>query len=106
MKHARSDYNERIQDLHRKIPEDEPVFLLRAQDRLAADTVDFWADALESNGGPEDIVAAAREHANKMRDWSPRKLPDAPPETLYDSDFMVDLGPPDLDDEDPLAEAE
>lgn len=46
MKHARSDYN-RIQDSlaveHGGIPEDEPVFLLRAQDRLAARVVRIWA---------------------------------------------------------------
>ncbi len=32
MKHGRKDYDERIQDSAKKIGEDEPVFLLRAQD--------------------------------------------------------------------------
>jgi hypothetical protein len=35
MRHARPDYN-RIQDPAGLIPDDEPVFLLRAQDALAA----------------------------------------------------------------------
>lgn len=35
MKHARPDYD-RIQDPAGIIPEDEPVFLLRGQDRYAA----------------------------------------------------------------------
>jgi len=34
MKHAREDYN-RIQDPDEKIPDNEPVFLLRGQDVLA-----------------------------------------------------------------------
>jgi len=35
MLHARKDYNERVQDTAKQIPEDEPVFLLRGQDALA-----------------------------------------------------------------------
>ena len=42
MKHARKDYN-RIQDPENKIPADEPVFIVRAQDPLAADVMRYWA---------------------------------------------------------------
>lgn len=42
MKHAREDYD-RIQDPLGLIPEDEPVFLLRAQDRLACQAVAYYA---------------------------------------------------------------
>ncbi len=107
MRHARTDYNRRIQDSESLIPSGEPVFLLRAQDSLAADTVDFWADGLESNGGDEDTIDAVRQHAKLMRQWSPQKLPTTPRNELAtdhdeeDGRFMVDLGPPDSD-EDPL----
>lgn len=81
MKHARDDYN-RIQDPAGKIPEDEPVFLLRAQDPAAADTVRFWASRVEHlaevAGKPvPDIVKVAREQADRMDEWEPKKeLPD------------------------------
>ena len=80
MKHARKDYAE-IQDPTGKIPQDEPVFLLRGQDQCAADTVDFWADAVEDQGGSEKIVRAAREQAMAMRVWQKdraSKIPDMP----------------------------
>ena len=50
MKHARSDYD-RIQDPSRIIPEDEPVFLLRAQDISAPAAVEKWADEHLRHGG-------------------------------------------------------
>lgn len=77
MKHARDDYN-RIQDPANKIPEDEPVFLLRAQDALAAETVRHWARLAELSGCRE-LALMAREHADKMDQWPRRKRPDLPP---------------------------
>lgn len=75
MRHARSDYN-RFQDPEGKIPADEPVFILRGQDKYAADTVDFYADTVEKNGGSKDIVNAARSMAQWMSDWPKHKEPD------------------------------
>ncbi len=46
MIHARPDYN-RIQDPDNLIPDDEPVFLLRAKDRTAPAAVDAWANLAE-----------------------------------------------------------
>lgn len=86
MKHPRNDYNERIQDAQRRIPNDEPVFLLRAQDELAADTVDFWADAAESHGVDPEVVQRVREHADRMRRWPRHKLPDTPLEEMLGDD--------------------
>ena len=48
MIHAREDYN-RIQDPTGKIPADEPVFLLRAQDRYFIKTVQYYASLLEAD---------------------------------------------------------
>ncbi len=79
MKHARKDYN-RIQDPAGLIPADEPVFLLRAQDLAAANTVRFWARRVEAHAGGDPAIArAAREQADRMDDWPVKKLPDLPP---------------------------
>ena len=76
MKHAREDYN-RIQDPAGKIPADEPVFLLRGQDSLACKAVDYYAHLCEMHQAPE-IAAKARSHAQRMRAWPTRKIPDLP----------------------------
>lgn len=76
MKHAREDYN-RIQDpaLHDSsllspgstpIAEDEPVFLLRAQDWTAPQAVLAWA-RMQQEGSP--AADLARQHAERMREW-------------------------------------
>lgn len=81
MLHARSDYQERIQDSANIIPEDEPVFLLRAQDAVAPETVEYWADYAEEQGADGKIVEAARNHAAAMRKWQETygsKIPDMP----------------------------
>ncbi len=76
MKHAREDYNNR--DLNSFIPDDEPVFLLRAKDIIAPSTVRFWASELEKNGGDPTMVKMARDHADKMEAYKPEltKTPD------------------------------
>lgn len=68
MKHARDDYN-RIQDPAGKIPEDEPVFLIRGQDISAPATLRYWADQNEVNCGDESLSTKARIHAEKMEQW-------------------------------------
>jgi len=81
MRHAREDYN-RIQDPEGKIPSNEPVFLLRAQDITAPLVVEFWADRAEKAGALPNIVAAARRQAFDMKTWQhlhPAKVPDMPP---------------------------
>lgn len=78
MLHARADYN-RIQDPEDKIPENEPVFLLRAQDAFAPAVVFEWARLAELFGADPSIVALARQHAARMLDWqnaNGRKVPD------------------------------
>lgn len=78
MKHARSDYN-RIQDPEGLIPEDEPVFLLRAQDRTAARVVRYWAylQEQEYDGDPE-AIDLAKGHADLMSRWERKKTADVP----------------------------
>ncbi|HXK19943.1 MAG TPA: hypothetical protein VNG33_19165 [Polyangiaceae bacterium] len=77
MKHARADYD-RIQDPAALIPDDEPVFLLRGQDKLAADVVLVYAAAAEAAGASPELVRLCREHAEKMKAWPKKKVPDVP----------------------------
>jgi len=82
MRHARSDYNH-IQDSKGKIPDDEPVFLLRGQDAYAPYAIQKWADKVEKAGGKQAhlIANTARSQAIEMEEWQKlnvRKLPDMP----------------------------
>lgn len=79
MKHARQS-QQHIQDPSGKIPEDEPVFLLRAQDPTAAATIAFWALTNESKGCAPAMVALARKQARLMLEWPIKKaVADMPP---------------------------
>lgn len=62
----------------RIIPADEPVFLIRAQDAVGGDAVRAWADLAEASGARPDILAIAREHAEKMDAWPRKKVADLP----------------------------
>jgi hypothetical protein len=78
MIHARNDYN--LEDLEKKIPDDEPVFLIRGQDALGWAAVDAWANLAEAANCDPSIIALARNHAKRMKDWADRygKMPDLP----------------------------
>lgn len=53
-----------------KAAADEPVFVLRAKDPLAAQTVERWADYAEGTGQHEAAkIIEARHLASEMRDW-------------------------------------
>jgi hypothetical protein len=78
--HARKDYNERIQDSAKLIPEDEPVFLIRAQDQVGHAAVRGWAYMHRLNGGSDAAYTLAMEHADKMEQWPKKKAADVPPD--------------------------
>ena len=68
-----------------KAADDEPVFILRAKDKLAPEVVEGWAKQLEFHYGPaaseqvKQKIAAARALAFQMRAWQAfngSKLPD------------------------------
>ncbi len=71
MKHARSDYDQ-IQDPSGKIPEDEPVFLLRAQDISAPWALEEWIRHAEMSGAKPDIIKLARKQLLAMNKWQDR----------------------------------
>ncbi len=75
MKYGRNDY-QHIQDPAGKIPEDEPVFLLRGQDKHAARVVRFYADCVDADDGKPEIVQGACFHADLMDAWPVKKAPD------------------------------
>lgn len=55
---------------------DEPIFVLRAQDKLAANVVRFWCDRAQAAGVNKEKVAEARAIADLMEAWPNRKKPD------------------------------
>jgi hypothetical protein len=58
------------------IPDDEPVFLLRAQDVSAAQAVRFWATRNATRGGDASLSQDAEVHAARMEGWPIHKLAD------------------------------
>lgn len=59
-----------------KAADDEPVFILRAQDKLAWILVNLWGDMARQHGCPNDKVMEAFDLAHAMRQWKPQKFPD------------------------------
>ena len=55
---------------------DEPIFILRGRDILAANTVLLWAQLAEVNGVREQKVCDALKVAAAMREWTPTRFPD------------------------------
>ena len=71
MIHATGGYNIEA------IPKDEPVFLLRAQDKFAHLVVRFWCVlATQSGEVATDMVFDAAMHAECMKRWPVKKIPD------------------------------
>jgi hypothetical protein len=62
-----------------KVGEDEPVFVLRAQDMLGPEIVREWAYRAAVEGSPREKIEEARRIADQMEDWQiahRRKVPD------------------------------
>jgi hypothetical protein len=59
-----------------KAADNEPVFILRAQDALAAELVELWAIRARSLNCPVDKVREAFDLADEMLRWPVRKNPD------------------------------
>lgn len=52
-----------------KVDEDEPVFVLRAQDKLAPALVELWASLAFMHGCNGEKLSEANELAQRMRAW-------------------------------------
>lgn len=59
-----------------KAADNEPVFVLRAQDKLAPALVRAWAALAKEHGCPIDKANAAVDVAFAMEKWQTRKFPD------------------------------
>lgn len=59
-----------------KAADDEPIFVLRAQDKLAPEIVRAWAWVAKNNGLPLEKYQEAVELAEQMERWPTRKYPD------------------------------
>lgn len=59
----------------KSIPDDEPVFLLRAQDSLASQAVRHYAE-LRRRHGDEEGAAHCEAVARMMEAWPDKKMPD------------------------------
>lgn len=80
MKHARADYD-RFQDPAGLIPDDEPVLLLRGQDKAAPHAARAWAYHARKEGASDDMVQRVLDHAEAMDRWQAEmaaKVPDLP----------------------------
>jgi hypothetical protein len=82
MKHARADYNERIQDKAKLIPADEPVLLLRGQDRFAHLAARYYAAMVRqaADGRCNRVADVVELQAERMAAWAQQhgKEPDVP----------------------------
>lgn len=94
MKHAREDYN-RIQDPANLIPENEPVFLFRAQDKFAVIALEAYVEALgkeitkimvttrEDYEGQvqqlSDLAFQTSKQIEEFQKWPHKKSPNGPP---------------------------
>jgi hypothetical protein len=78
MKHAREDYN-RIQDPAGLIPQDEPVFLIRGQDRCGPEALRNYARLAALAGAETGVIRLTLDHARLMEQWQAehrQKTPD------------------------------
>lgn len=53
-----------------KVADDEPIFVLRAQDNLAPELVRLWASKARMVGCPSDKVNEAYDLALRMEAWA------------------------------------
>lgn len=59
-----------------KVHANEPIFVLRGQDRLAPDLIREWARLAEHHSLPQEKLNEALACADAMETWPNRKFPD------------------------------
>lgn len=80
MKHARKDYDG-IQDPSKKIPDHEPVFLIRGQDMLAIPMLRHYIRIAKQAEVNPDVIESVQKHIKRMEIWQEDvkvKKPDLP----------------------------
>jgi hypothetical protein len=76
MRFGRKDYDARITDSANLIDQDEPVFLLRAQDKIAWKIVRIYAWWAQDAGYDQVTVEKASRQAELMKIWKTKKKAD------------------------------
>jgi hypothetical protein len=69
MKHAREEYNTRIVDLDNKILEDEPVFLLRGQDKCFVPMLQLYLFMVSITTGDVEVIKSLYSHIAYGEAW-------------------------------------
>lgn len=59
-----------------KVSDDEPIFVLRAQDMFSPELVREWARLAHEKGCPQWKIDEAIAIAEEMEQWPTRKYPD------------------------------
>lgn len=82
MIHAREDYNH-IQDPSGKIPENEPVILIRGQDAIGWMLLEEYIKLrrrthFKPDDPMDEISEQLLKHADRMREWPVKKMADLP----------------------------
>jgi hypothetical protein len=67
---------EKVSGCFSKAADNEPLFVLRAQDKLAPVIVRIWAELAAANGVGLEKVHEAKRLAYEMEQWPARRLPD------------------------------
>jgi len=57
-------------------PEDEPCFVLRAQDELAADVIRVYGSMLFNKTKNIEVVSLLNKEADRFDAWPVKKIPD------------------------------
>jgi hypothetical protein len=72
---GRADYDQMVRI--KSIPAEEPTFLLRAKDAVAADAIRCWAALAKAAGTPHAAVEQALKQADRFDGWPTKHAPDA-----------------------------
>lgn len=62
----------RVTTQHGEIPEDEPVFLFRAQDQLLPQVLDYYRDLCKEAGSPLHHLTGIAEAKMDVAQWQDR----------------------------------
>ncbi len=54
----------------------EPLFVFRAQDKLAPIALAAYIEALYAIGDRNEMIEHVERHLEDFREWTPRKMPD------------------------------
>jgi hypothetical protein len=67
---------EKVSGCFSKAADNEPLFVLRAQDKLAPVVIRLWAELAAINGAGLEKIHEAKRLAFEMEQWPTRKMPD------------------------------